>query len=122
MRRRKADVLHMLAHLLLFSNDAQLRRDTLTLLIGQWDDFDSAVRATAIAMIQVRSCVLHELSAARQHLGASGLPEMQQLVVGAPQQPESTSGNESAKESSDVPAPSTLMQAIVQRIRDPDYA
>ncbi|KAI8848354.1 armadillo-type protein [Chytridium lagenaria] len=60
--RRRADIINLMAQLVVFVSDRGCRIDVLEQLIRFWKDPDSEVRTIAIKMLQ--------------HLGESGLPEV----------------------------------------------
>eukprot|EP00698_Gefionella_okellyi_P007202 TRINITY_DN1747_c1_g5_i2.p1 TRINITY_DN1747_c1_g5~~TRINITY_DN1747_c1_g5_i2.p1 ORF type:complete len:1304 (-),score=354.73 TRINITY_DN1747_c1_g5_i2:87-3998(-) len=66
LRRKKADLIFLIARLLTFTESAQ-RKDAINRLIHAWDDPDGVVKQVAIEMVQ--------------YLGETGLPELRQYTV-----------------------------------------
>jgi hypothetical protein len=59
---QKADIINLVAHLIIYINHKDTRKQVINLLVKLWRDPDSEVRITAIKMVQL--------------LGESGIPEV----------------------------------------------
>ncbi|KAJ3415514.1 RNA polymerase II associated protein 1 [Chytridiales sp. JEL 0842] len=98
--RRKADIINLIAHLLIYINHKEMRRQVVNLLVRLWRDHDSEVRVTAIKMMQL--------------LGESGIPEVLEGFKTLSHRTSSLPG-----ETAELPR--SIMQGIAGLLSNPEY-
>ncbi|KAJ3213498.1 Jouberin [Dinochytrium kinnereticum] len=92
--RRRADIINLMAQLLVFVSDRPCRIEVLEQLIRHWKDPDSEVRTIAIKMLQ--------------HLGQSGLAEV-------------VEGFRLGMDDGERPRPPDIMREVAALLSNPDY-